>query len=308
MRITIPAALVLVSLALQAQTTQKPTFEVATIRLNNTRPTGPVDRALGCAGTDSRSKTVIIPMGRCLAKYEPLKLVIAMAYDVPPSSLYPYEGKIVSGPDWIESAVYHIEAKAEAPTTQAQLKLMLQELLADRFKLKLHRENREMPVYALVVGKNGHKLKPAPRDRDCGGQSRRDHRYELGASDITGQCHGFVPEDGALRGQSVDMSDFAEMLSIWAGRIVVDKTGLDGLFDIKMPRMISAEALNMMASKEITAGARGGAPGAPIEPRMLPDNVMTVFTALEQIGLRLESTKAPVEVLVIDNIERPTEN
>ena len=251
-------------------------------------------------------------MGRCLAKYEPLKLVIAMAYDVPPSSLYPYEGKMVSGPDWIESEVYHIEAKAEAPTTQAQLKLMMQELLADRFKLKLHRENREMPVYALVVGKNGHKLKPAPRDRDCGGQSRRDHRYELGASDIAGQCHGFVPEDGALRGQSVDMSDFAEMLSIWAGRVVIDKTGLDGLFDIKMPRMISTEALNVIASREINAGARGGgAPvpgGAAIEPRLLPDNVMTVFTALEQIGLRLESTKAPVEVLVIDNIERPTEN
>jgi uncharacterized protein (TIGR03435 family) len=308
MRIAIPAALVLVSLALQAQTTQ--TFEVATIRLNNTRPTGPVDRALGCAGTDSRSKTVVIPMGRCLAKYEPLKLVIAMAYDVPPSSLYPYEGKIVSGPDWIESEVYHIEAKAEAPSTQAQLKLMMQELLADRFKLKLHRENREMPVYALVVAKNGHKLKAAPRDRDCAGQSRRDHRYELGASDISGQCHGFVPEDGALRGQSVDMSDFAEMLSIWAGRVVIDKTGLDGLFDIKMPRMISTEALNVIASREINAGARGGGVpgGAAIEPRLLPDNVMTVFTALEQIGLRLESTKGPVEVLVIDNIERPTEN
>jgi len=213
----------------------------------------------------------------------------------------------VSGPDWIESEVYHIEAKAEGPTTQAQLKLMMQELLADRFKLKLHQEKREMPVYALVVGKNGHKLKPAPADRDCGGQSRRDHRYELGASDITGQCHGFIPEDGALRGQSIDMSDFAEMLSIWAGRIVVDKTGLDGLFDIKMPRMISAEALNVMASRE-SAGARGGVPGGAIEPRMLPDNVMTPFAALEQIGLRLESTKAPVEVLVIDNIERPTEN
>jgi uncharacterized protein (TIGR03435 family) len=237
-----------------------------------------------------------------------LKLVIAMAYDVPPSSLYPYEGKIVSGPQWIESEVYHIEAKAEAPTTQAQLKLMLQELLAERFKLKLHWEKQEMPVYALVVGKNGHKLQPAPKDRDCAGQSRRDHRYELGAMDISGQCHGFVPEDGALRGQSVDMSDFAEMLSIWAGRLVVDKTGLDGLFDIKMPRMVSAEALNMMAAREIAAGARGGAPGGVVEPRMLPDNVQTVFTALDSIGLRLESTKGPVEVLVIDSIERPTEN
>src|SRR5262245_22576058 len=258
------ATLVLIPLILHGQTGQKPAFEVATVRLNNERPNGPVDRTLGCQGTDSHSKAVVIPMSRCVARWEPLKLVIAMAYDVPPSSLYPYEGKIVSGPDWIESEVYHIEAKAEAPTTQAQLKLMMQELLADRFKLKLHRENRDMPVYALVVGKNGHKLKASPRDRDCGGQVRRDHRYEFGGADIAGQCHGFVPEDGALRGQSVDMTDFAEMLSIWAGRIVVDKTGLDGLFDIKMPRMISAEALNVMASKESTAGARGGVPAGAI--------------------------------------------
>src|SRR5262245_48439617 len=272
------ATLVLIPLILHGQTGQKPAFEVATVRLNNERPNGPVDRTLGCQGTDSHSKAVVIPMSRCVARWEPLKLVIAMAYDVPPSSLYPYEGKIVSGPKWIESEVYHIEAKAEAPTTQAQLKLMMQELLADRFKLKLHRENRDMPVYALVVGKNGHKLKAAPRDRDCAGQSRRDHRYELGASDISGQCHGFVPEDGALRGQSVDMSDFAEMLSIWAGRVVIDKTGLDGLFDIKMPRMVSVELLQAMQASS-AAGARGGLPGTAIEPRALPDSVVTVFTA-----------------------------
>jgi len=304
--IMVAATLVAVPLILQAQTGQKPAFEVATVRLNATRPTGPVDRTLGCQGTDGRSTTVIIPMSRCVAKYEPLKLVIAMAYDVPPSSLYPYEGKIIVGPQWIESEIYHIEAKAEAPTTQAQLKLMLQELLADRFKLKLHRESREMPIYALVVGKNGHKLKSAPKDRDCAGQSRSDHRYELGATNIAGQCHGFVPEDGALRGQSVDMSDFAEMLSIWAGRLVVDKTGLDGLFDIKMPRMVSVEALQAMQAS--IAGARGGAPGVAIEPRGLPDSVVTVFAAMEQIGLRLESARGPVDVLVIDSIERPSEN
>jgi uncharacterized protein (TIGR03435 family) len=101
------------------------------------------------------------------------------------------------------------------------------------------------------------------------------------------------------------MSDFAEMLSIWAGRLVVDKTGLDGLFDIKMPRMVSVEALQAM---QASAGARGGAPGAPIEPRPLPDSVVTVFAALEQIGLRLESARGPVDVLVIDSIERPSEN
>jgi len=102
------------------------------------------------------------------------------------------------------------------------------------------------------------------------------------------------------------MSDFAEMLSIWAGRLVVDKTGLDGLFDVKMPRMVSVEALQAMQAS--IAGARGGAPGVAIEPRGLPDSVVTVFAAMEQIGLRLESARGPVDVLVIDSIERPSEN
>jgi uncharacterized protein (TIGR03435 family) len=145
-------------------------------------------------------------------------MVIALAYDIPPAQLYPYEGKVVTGPAWIKSEMYDIEAKADPPTSEARLKLMLQTLLAERFKLKLHRENREMPVYALVPGKNGVKFPKAPVDRDCQDQRRSDHRFELGATDLSGQCHGFVPDKGALTGRSVDMSDFAEMLAIWAGR------------------------------------------------------------------------------------------
>ena len=98
------------------------------------------------------------------------------------------------------------------------------------------------------------------------------------------------------------MSDFAEMLSIWAGRIVMDKTGIQGLFDIKMPRIAAAN------SPQIAVAPREGAPGQPAEPKSLPEPLPTVFSALEQIGLKLESTKGPVEVLVIDNIEKPTEN
>src|SRR5262249_38830905 len=107
------------------------TFEVASIKLNNSRPSSPDDVVLGCHGTDSHSTTATIPLGRCVARHEPLRLVVALAYDIPPAFMYPYEGKILSGPDWINSEVYSIEAKAEAPTTEAQLKLMLQELLAD---------------------------------------------------------------------------------------------------------------------------------------------------------------------------------
>jgi uncharacterized protein (TIGR03435 family) len=287
----------------QTEATQQPTFEVASVKPVKFGPggvKGPVDVILGCHGTNSHSPGITLPMGRCIAKFEPLRTIIALAYDVPPAQLYPYEGKVVIGPDWINSEVYDIEAKAESPATEAQLKLMLQALLAERFKLKLHRESREMPVYALVAGKNGLKFPKAPGDRDCGEQRRSDHRYELGATSLGEQCHGFVPDQGALTGRSVDMSDFAEMLAIWAGRKVIDKTGIDGLYDIRMPQMMSANA-GLSATIDDKGGRGAVAPGAPI-------GIPTVFQAVEQVGLKLEAAKGPVEVLVIDNIERPTEN
>jgi uncharacterized protein (TIGR03435 family) len=278
-------------------------FEVASIKPINSRPASPDDIQLGCRGTDSHSPGMTIPAGRCIARFEPLRLVIALAYDVPPSMLYPYEGAMVSGgPDWVNSPTYMIEAKAEGPATLAELRRMLQALLADRFKLKLHREMRQMPVYALTRGKGELKLAQAPSDRDCGEQVRRDHQFELGASSLSGQCHGFVPDKGALTGRSVDMSDFAEMLAIWAGRVVIDKTGITGLFDIKMPPMTSANV-------QVAAPPREGGPGQAGEPRLiLGEPVPTVFAAVEQIGLKLESTRGPVEVIVIDSIEKPSEN
>ena len=305
-------AIVLITLAVmpvlsQSQATQQPSFEVASIKPVQIGPgliKGPINPVLGCRGTDSHSPGITLPMGRCVSRFEPLRTVIALAYDIPPALLYPYEGKVIIGPTWINSEFFDIDAKAESPTTEAQLKLMLQTLLAERFKLKLHRENREMPVYALVAGKNGAKFTKAPADRECGEQKRSDHRFELGATDLAGQCHGFVPDKGALTGRSVDMSDFAEMLAIWAGRKVIDKTGIEGLYDIRMPNMI-AESARLAAPPD--AGGRGGAPGPGIE-KAIPPNVLTVFEAVEQVGLKLESTKGPVEVLVIDNIEKPTEN
>src|SRR5262249_24039197 len=135
----------------QGQATQQPSFEVASVKPVKMGPgliKGPIQVTLGCHGTDSHSPGITLPMGRCISRFEPLRMVIALAYDVPTALLYPYEGKVVIGPDWINSEVFAIEAKAESPTSEAQLKLMLQTLLAERFKLKLHRENRDMPVYA----------------------------------------------------------------------------------------------------------------------------------------------------------------
>jgi uncharacterized protein (TIGR03435 family) len=298
----------LILLAVMPLVSQQPSFEVASIKPVQLGPgfiKGPVTPVLGCRGTDSHSPGMTLPMGRCVSRFEPLRTVIALAYDVPPALLYPYEGKVVIGPQWINQEIFDIDAKAESPTSEAELKMMLQTLLAERFKLKLHRETREMPVYALVTGKNGAKFTKAPAERECGEQKRSDHRFELGASDLSGQCHGFVPDKGALTGRSVDMSDFAEMLAIWAGRKVIDKTGLEGLFDIRMPQMISEQA-RLSAPPE---GARGGGPGPGVgDKAAVALAIPTEFEAVEQFGLKLESTKGPVEVLVIDNIERPTEN
>jgi len=283
-------------------------FEAASVRPMNTRPSGPVDRALGCRGSDGGSPGTVIPVGRCIARYEPLRMVIALAYDIPPASMYPYEGQVLSGPDWINREVYNIEAKADAPATQAQLRQMLQALLAERFKLKVHRELREMPAWALVAknGAKGVKFQSAPKDRECGDQRRRDHRYELGATTLTGHCHAFVPGTGEvmIEGRSVEMADLAEMLSIWAERIVVDKTGVQGLFDVKLPRFMPPQ----MAAAALSANIAGGAEGARVKVLEAQISLPTLNSVLDQMGLKLESTKAPVEVIVIDSVERPTEN
>jgi uncharacterized protein (TIGR03435 family) len=288
----------------RSQSPQKPTFEITSVKPIQGRPGRPEDVKLGCHGTDSRSPGINIPRNRCVARFESLRRVVALAYDIPPALLYPYEGKLISGPDWIDSAMYEIEGIAGNPSTMAELKIMLQGLLVERFKLKTHYEKQEMPVYAMVRGKNPLKLTPAPADRECGGQQRHDHRYELGATSLEGQCHGFVPDNGALSGRSVDMDDFSEMLAIWAGRAVINRTGIDGLFDLKMPRLAPANAAPIaIAPREMTPGQ----PPPPL-PAILSEPLPTVFEALEQIGLKLESSRGPVEVLVIDHIERPSQN
>ncbi len=169
----------------------------------------------------------------------------------------------VSGPESLRSEHYDILAKAARPVSLAQMKLMLRTLLASRFKLALHRENKELPVYALVVAKNGQKLENA---KDEGDPNIR-------------------VSDGSFIFQNVSMPDFAEKLSDLRtiDRPVVDRTGIQGVFDITLKSAASA---------------------------MLEDNGPSIFTLIQdQLGLKLEAKKAPVEILVVDHAEKvPTEN
>ena len=229
----------------------------------------PVSPLSGCRGTDTRGR-LNIPLNRCVSRGFSLKWIIAFAYQVPMQNI---DTMIVGGPDWLDSVGFEIEAKAESPATEAQLHSMLQNLLAERFNLKLHRQKKELPVLALLVAKGGPKLNAAP-DRNC--------YVEAG-------CGMAAPQ---FRGRSQSMTELANTLSLWVRETVVDKTGLAGLYDFEVGPWRSDPAPNFQPN--------------PNEVHADPESLPTIFTALqEKLGLRLERQRAEVEVLVIDSADKP---
>jgi uncharacterized protein (TIGR03435 family) len=189
-------------------------------------------------------------------------------------------GQIAGWPAWSTSAEFDIEAKMDEDTAAALQKLpqkqqatrrrlMLQSLLADRFNLRVHHEIKTLPIYELVVAKGGSKLKES-------------NARETNTNGI-----------GRLTAQAMPMADLALILTIQVGRIVVDKTGLTGGYDF---------ALRWMPDQ---GGEPPDASGLPLQD----DSGPSIFTALqEQLGLKLEPAKGPVEMLVIEHVERPSEN
>jgi len=193
-----------------------------------------------------------------------LKQCIAGAY-----ALKDYQ---VSGkPKWLEADRFDIVAKAESPDNERLLMPMLQTLLIERFQLATHRETKMSPQYVLVAGKNGPKLDNA--DPEAHGSNTRTTR-------------------GHLEATNTPMSQLVVNLSRILGMPVVDQTGLDGKFNLKLD----------WAPDSVQPG--GASPNAPAENDAGP----SIFTAIQQIGLKLDSVKAPLEILVIDRAEKPTEN
>jgi uncharacterized protein (TIGR03435 family) len=232
----------------------RPSFEVASIK-----PVNPEDRRLLFS---------IQPGGRVLLKT--LKL-IAVAYDV---KLFQISG----GPAWMGSDLFEITAKAEGSADYDQVMLMLQSLLADRFHLVTRRETREIPVYALLLAKNGPKFKEAKEPSPGRTTVRR----------------------GLMIGEGIGMATFIGPLSSFMERVVVDKTGLTGKYDLKMQWQPDENQVAMFQAMGVPEGF-GAPPLDPLGP--------TLFTALQdQLGLRLESQKGPVEMLVIERVEKPTSN
>jgi uncharacterized protein (TIGR03435 family) len=177
--------------------------------------------------------------------------------------------QIANGPGWINSDRFDIEAKApgDVPPAAEQARLMMQNLLAERFQLRLHRETRDLPVYALVVGKNGAKLKTGDPDVREG-------------SVVQGTVNGLHMET-----KNGSMESLARQLSASAGRPVIDRTGLAGTYEYTLDWL-------------------------PLNTIPAPESIFpSMFIAVqEQLGLRLEPTTAPHEVLVIDHAEKPSEN
>ena len=197
--------------------------------------------------------------------------------------------RIVGMPDWMTSERYDIvarisDADAEAwkdPARQkVMLRAMLQTLLADRCKLAIHREIKDRPIFAIMVGKNGPKLKPA----EISGLDALHEKYPDAMSVPGGGGTIRGGDNGSRHLYGATMGTLALVLAYPAGRPVVDKTGLTGKYDMEVPRMQNS-------------GTDASSDGAP-----------SIFTVVESFGLKLEAQKDPVEVLVVDHVERPSEN
>lgn len=255
-----------------------------------------------------------------------IKNVMMNAYNV--------KGYQISGPEWFESERYDITAKVPPGTTKEQFQLMLQSLLAERFKLTVHRQSKELPIYALVVAKGGPKMKESvvdPNAATAGGPNAGAAEGGRGSPLANAAVRATVGKDGfpqlppggrgalmimgmngrmrmAANGQS--MGQLAEMLSNQLSRPVLDETGLQANYDYTLEFAPDEASMGMMKGMPMPMPPPGE--GAGPGPAAAPDGSSgpTIFSALqEQLGLRLEARKGPVDMLVIDTLEKvPTEN
>lgn len=270
-----------------------PSFEVATVKPSN----------------GSNNRMIMNRPGRLTIRNMPLKSLIEFAFDARSDS------QITGGPGWINTQSYDIDAqedeaqvaamKKEPQEQKRQLQLMLQSLLIERFHLKVSHGSREVPVYALVVAKGGPKLKrstAAPPIPSAGPMPMVPRAGHGGGDRGGGYGEGVFMGRGELNGTSAPIARLADVLSRQPeteGRVVVDKTGLTGNYDWTLHWSPETPA---PAFKGADADAPPSAPG--------PDGSgPTLFTALEeQLGLRLESQKGMVDTIVIDSVEKPSEN
>lgn len=263
-------------------------FEVISIR-RHTAASGPVERP---TTTPNGFRSIGLN----------LFAIFQTAY-VPPSQSGVLRGDLIAGaPDWMRGEPYDIVGKVDdadladwqkPEMTQTMLHAMLQAMLAERFKVVVHHESKEKPVYDLVVAKGGPKFRQAALDADELGQ-------EPGRGMI-GTNVRVVPSPSGIQYRGISMAILTQtILPGMAGRPVVDKTGLKGSYDLTLPDLYLS-----MASPPPPPGE----PQPVNAPPLPPGAEESIFTVLpEALGLRLRPARGQVDTLVIDRVERPSEN
>jgi uncharacterized protein (TIGR03435 family) len=221
---------------------------------------------------------------------------------------YRMRGLTVNGPDWINTEHYDITAKMPAGVKGDQIPEMLQSVLEDRFQIKIHRETKEYPVYGLVVGKAGLKLQPLPADPEMEERRSFDATATGGPQGVSvnyGHGASFTLADNKFVIKKLSFEEFASTLSRFADRTVVDMTNTPGRFDFTV-EMTPEDYRAMLIRSAINAGVT-----LPPQALQLIEGVSgeSFFMSLEKVGLKIESRKAPLDVLVVDSGNKnPTEN
>ena len=318
------AALILAAVPLASQTAQKPSFEVVSVKPSPPMGSGPIRIGGGAQGD------------RFFMASATLRMLLQMAYQRASNTPLSGQMQIIGGPGWMESDRYDVQARADCSggaIPRERLQLMMQSMLEDRFQLKAHLETRELPIYNLVVAKDGPKIKlsddqtplpfmaagpprpcdststaaapPAPPPPPPGGRgfpfdpgSPRPRGSVMMSSSLTGMT---------LQATAMPIANLVGLLQQQLGRTIVDKTDLKGLFDFKLT--YSPEGLSdPLFGRGGSLPPPGGAPAGPSPVPAAADPVPSIFTAIQELGLRLESSKGPVEVLVIESVQKPTEN
>ena len=252
---------------LSAMQLERPVFEVATIRLNTS---GVGSGGLSASGIVIFNNTTV-------------RDLIRRAYDVPPE-------RVVGGPDWLDRDLFDFTGKGEAEAPPARRMLMLRAFLADRLKLVVRAESREMPVFALVVARSDRRLGPQirPSSVDCAA-ARASRGGATAPPTPAGQrpvC-GAVSRLGFIIAGGVTMAEVAANIGRPAGRPVIDRTGLQGGYDFDL-KWVPDDVIRL-AQRPID--------GPPF-----------AVALEEQLGLRLEATRAPLEVVNVESVERPSGN
>ncbi len=268
------------------QSADRPKFEVASVKETP-------DKVMNYARVTPR------PGGRLQAENLSARALIRIAYSL-------QEFQIVGGPEWLRNVGFNVEAKAASDTSREQLMLMLQPLLEERFQLKYHRETRELPVYVLTVARSGSKLS-APKEGGCVKLDGATFPRSPGGGPPTpcgSMFTGPTASGMSTRGGDVAMPDFIRNLSQMLNRPVLDRTGITTRFDLRLD-YAADETLAGMSDGGTVAGHREAMAAAAAASSGTP-NILSAVQ--EQLGLKLDSTKGPVEVMVIDHVEKPGAN